>query len=107
MEKGDLDNALKFAEKAFAVAPNVANVVDTYSQILLKKGEMREALNKAVLASELSNGEDIDIQLNHIETLLANGRRNEATKLLQVIMPLTNAQKEKSKKLLQLQLKDK
>lgn len=99
MEKGDLANALKFAEKAFSIAPDVANVVDTYSQILLKKGENRSALEKAELASGLSNGEDIDIQLNYIETLLANSRKNEAKLQLDKIKPKTKAQNKKHAKL--------
>ena len=82
MEKGDLDSALKFSEKAISIAPDVANVVDTYSQILLKRGEKRDALKNSAKASELSNGKDIDIQLNYIETLLENSRKNEAKALL-------------------------
>lgn len=102
MEKGDLDNAQKFAEKAFSIAPDVANVVDTYSQILLKKGEKRSALEKAVLASELSDGEDVDIQLNYIEALLANSRKNQAKMLLDGMNLKTEAQKSKHAKLVTL-----
>jgi len=102
MEKGDLDNGLKFAEKAFSVAPDIANVVDTYSQILLKRGEKRSALEKAVLASELTDGEDIDIQLNYIETLLANSRNNQAKMLLDKIKSKTEEQKIKQEKLTKL-----
>lgn len=102
MEKGDLGNALKFAEKAFSVAPDVANVVDTYSQILLKKGEVRLALNKAERALELSKGEDIDIKLNYIEILIANSRKNQAKTLLDTIKVTTKEQKSKYEKLLTL-----
>ena len=66
MKKGDLENALKFAKKAFSAAPEIANVADTYSQILLKRGNNRSALKKAELALDLSDGENIDIQLNYI-----------------------------------------
>ena len=102
MEKGDLDNALKFAEKAFADAPEVANVVDTYSQILLKRGDKRNALNKAELALELSKGENIDIQLNYIKTLLENSRNNQAKMVLDTIKPNTKEQKIKHEKLVEL-----
>ena len=102
MEKGDLDNALQFAEKAYSIAPDVANVVDTYSQILLKNGEKRSALEKAALASELSDGEDIDIQLNYIETLLANSRKNQAKSLLDKIKLNTKEQKSKHANLVAL-----
>lgn len=100
MEKGDLDKALVFAEKAFSIAPNVDNVVDTYSQVLLKSGKKREALKIAAMASELSSGKNIDIQLNYIETLIANSRINEAKKLLAKVSPITEPQKDKTKHLL-------
>lgn len=100
MEKGDFDKALVFAEKAFAIAPNVDNVVDTYSQVLLKSGKKREALKIAAKASELSSGKNIDIQLNYIETLIANSRINEAKKLLAKVSPITEQQKNKTTHLL-------
>jgi len=99
MERGDLDKALKFAEKAFSVAPDVPNVVDTYSQILLKKGENRRALEKAEQALNLSKGEGIDIQLNYIEALLANSRTNQAKSLLDKIKTKTAEQTKKKSKL--------
>ena len=95
MEKDDLDSALKFAEKAYDIAPDVANVVDTYSQILLKKGDKRNALKKAAKAFELSDGKDIDIHLNYIDTLLANSRKNEAKTLLNTVEAKSAEQQER------------
>jgi hypothetical protein len=47
------------------------------------------------LASELSDGEDIDIQFNYIEALLANSRKNQAKMLLDKIKPETKEQRNK------------
>lgn len=102
MEKGDLSKALKFAEKAFSEAPEVANVVDTYGKILLKSGDKRKALEKAEQALALVDGKDIDIHLNYIEALLANSRKNQAKKALEMVKPKTDEQKNKVAKLAEL-----
>lgn len=96
MESDQLDEALKFAEKAYKLAPTIANIVDTYSQVLLKHTRKREALAKSKEAFELSKAKDIDITLNYIEVLIANMRHNEAKKLLEKIQVETVEQKEKS-----------
>ncbi len=102
MDNNDLDNAVIYAEKAFELAPEVANVVDTYSQVLLKKGDKRAALKKASKASELSKGKDINIQLNYVEVLIANARKNEAKTLLEKIEPSTTEQTTKKSQLVKL-----
>ena len=77
------------------LAPQIANVVDTYGKILLKKGDKRAALKQATRANELAKGKDVDIELNYIEALIANSRSNEAKTLLSALQPKTNAQQEK------------
>ncbi|XQW85373.1 XrtA/PEP-CTERM system TPR-repeat protein PrsT [Thalassotalea piscium] len=100
MEQGDLDKALEYVQTGYKVAPQVANVVDTYSQILLKRDQKREALLKSKEAYELSKGKDIDIALNYVEILIINSRNNEAKKLLANIEPKSSAQKNKKNKLI-------
>lgn len=95
MEKGDLDKALIFAEMAFSIAPDVANVVDTYSQVLLKSGKKRRALTKSKEAFNLSTSKDLDITLNYIELLIINSRKNEARKLLNNVEPQNLHQRSK------------
>lgn len=102
MDNGDLDNALLYAEKALSLAPQMPNVVDTYSQVLFKKGDKRAALKNASKASELTKGKNIDIQLNYIEVLIANARKNEARTLLSELVPATSEQKTKKLELTQL-----
>ena len=102
MDNNDLDKAIIYAQKAFELAPEVANVVDTYSQVLLKSGDKRSALKKASKASELAKGKDIDIQLNYVEVLIANARKNEAKSLLEKIEPSTAEQTTKKSQLAKL-----
>ena len=96
MEGGSIDKALVHAETAYNLAPKHANVVDTYSQVLLKSGNKRLSLEKAEKAYELSEGKDIDITLNYIEVLIANSRKNEAKRLLESIK--TNNETQQAKK---------
>ena len=99
MEEGKLDSALKYAEQAYELAPQIANVVDTYSKVLLQNDNKREALAKAKDAYDLSEGKDVDIALNYVEVLLANKWRNEAIDKIKSI-DTTNEQQELRKQAL-------
>jgi len=67
-------------------------VVDTYAQALLKSAKVDEALAKAEEAYQISKGEDVDIALNLVETLLANSKVDEAQRVLTSINTVTPAQ---------------
>ena len=103
LEKNNISKALEHAEKAFELAPHIANIVDTYSKVLLGSGDKRAALKYASKASEIAEGKDVDIQLNYVEVLIANNRINEAKDLLSKAVTSTDEQKEKKSKL-QVQL---
>tara|TARA_B110000114_G_C15006934_1_gene363140 strand:- start:94 stop:399 length:306 start_codon:yes stop_codon:yes gene_type:complete len=79
MEKEDIDNALLYSEKAYLLAPKNSKVVDTYAYSLLKSGRKSIALAKSEKAYALSEGKSVDITLNYIEVLIANGLKNRAT----------------------------
>lgn len=98
-EQGNLDSALLHAEKAFKLAPHIANVADTYGKVLLSSGDKRAALKYASKASEITKGQDIDIQLNYIEALIANNRSNEAETLLSKLSKMSAEQENKKAKL--------
>jgi putative PEP-CTERM system TPR-repeat lipoprotein len=95
LEQDKIGKALKHAEEAFSLAPKNPNVADTYGKVLLKSGDKRWALKYASKAFDLSEGQDIDIQLNYIEALIANSRVNEAKELLSQISPKTEVQTQK------------
>lgn len=99
LEQNNISKALEHAEKAFELAPHIANIVDTYSKVLLGSGDKRAALKYASKASEIAEGKDVDIQLNYVEVLIANNRMNEAKDLLSKAMTSTDEQKEKKSKL--------
>ena len=79
MEKEDIDNALLYSEKAYLLAPKNSKVIDTYAYSLLKSGRKSIALAKSEKAYALSEGKSVDITLNYIEVLIANGLKNRAT----------------------------
>ena len=99
LEQSKLDKALTHAKEAFALAPHIPNIADTYGKVLLKSGDKRAALKYATQASDLAQGKDIDIQLNYIEALIANSRANEAKDLLSKTSPQTDEQTEKKAQL--------
>jgi len=103
LEQNNISKALEHAEQAFELAPHIANVVDTYSKVLLSSGDKRAALKHASKASEIAKGKDVDIQLNYVEALIANHRENEAKDLLSKVTTSTDKQNKK-KSLLQAQL---
>ncbi|ALO33524.1 hypothetical protein CMT41_01405 [Colwellia sp. MT41] len=100
LEQSKLDKALMHAKEAFALAPHIPNVADTYGKVLLKSGDKRAALKYASKAFDLTKGQDIDIQLNYIEALIANSRENEAKDLLSKTLPETDEQTQKKAKIL-------
>jgi len=100
MEEGNMEKAMFHAEAAYKLSPQLANVVDTYSQVLLKSGDKRTALNKAEEAFKLSKAKDTDIALNYIEVLIANSRKNEAKKLLSTTQVMNKAQNTKKELLI-------
>lgn len=92
LEKGEIDKALVHAKEAFTLAPNIPNIADTYGKVLLKSGDKKGALKYASKAFDLAKGQDIDIQLNYIEALIANNRVNEAKELLKQTLPKKDEQ---------------
>ena len=103
MDKGKFTEALKHSAKAYDLADDIPNVIDTYAQALLKSGQKKEALIKAKTAYTLSKTQDVDIALNYIETLIANNKQEKAKVLIAEIIASTPVQKEK-KQSLELQL---
>lgn len=92
LEQNKIEQSLKHAKEAFTLAPQIANIADTYGKVLLKSGDKRAALKYASKASEIAKGKDIDIQLNYIEALIANSRSNEASDLLGQVSVKTDEQ---------------
>ena len=82
MEKEDIDNALLYSKKAYLLAPKSPEVVDTYAQSLFKSGRKSIALEQSEKAYALSEGKSVDITLNYIKVLIANGLNKKATLLL-------------------------
>ncbi len=95
MEKRNFSKALTYAKQAYDLNSKIANVVDTYAQVLLKLNQAEQALIKAEEAYELSRGDNIDIALNYAETLIANNQKEEAKSLLNKVVIRTMEQGKK------------
>jgi len=95
MEKGELETAIGYIERAYSLAPTLPNVPDTFGQILLKLDKKRESLAKAKEAYELAKGRDVDISLNYAQVLVANKRKNKARELLDSIIVKNTEQQAK------------
>ncbi len=95
LEKGNYKKAVDYAKTAFDFAPKVPNILDTYSQALLKTGDKEAALSYSNEAFELTKAKDIDIAINYAEALIANQHLIKAKELLESIVTITEAQETK------------
>ncbi len=68
----DFQLALEYAQKAYLLAQNQPEIIDTYGVILLKAGKVKEALDKLVVAHRKRKG-DQEIALHYAQALIANG----------------------------------
>lgn len=76
--------ALELADRAFALAPNSAAVVDTLGVILFKQGQVQKAVDHLEKALTLKPG-DLNIKYHLAEAYAAQGNKKRATELLELI----------------------
>ncbi len=83
---GELNDpkAIEYAERALKLAPNNADVHDTYGMLLLKKGDADKAVAAIGRARQLAP-ERRDVQLHLAKALLKAGRKDEARKELEAL----------------------
>lgn len=77
----DFQLALEYAQKAYLLAQNQPEIIDTYGVILLKAGKVKEALDKLVVAHRKRKG-DQEIALHYAQALIANGDEVTARDIL-------------------------
>lgn len=82
-EVGD-PKALSYAERAVAIAPASAAILDTYGTLLVKKGEIEKGLQVLERAQKLSPARN-DLRLNYAKALLAAGKKADARKELEAL----------------------
>jgi len=81
----DMERAAKYAKEAYDIAPERAEIVDTYGWILFKQGKQREALNILQQALVIAP-RNAEIGLHVAEALHRQGRDAEARPLLERIV---------------------
>ncbi|MDO6445105.1 PEP-CTERM system TPR-repeat protein PrsT [Colwellia sp. 1_MG-2023] len=74
LERNQLDKAQQHAEKALALKPNMADVLDTVGRIHLAKKEYEPAV-KYLTKAVTENGDNEEIYLNYVEALLLNNNK--------------------------------
>jgi Tfp pilus assembly protein PilF len=82
-ETGD-PKALGYAERAVALAPRSAAVLDTYGSLLLKKGETEKGLEVMSRAAQ-AEPKRYDIRLNYARALAGAGQKDAARKELEAL----------------------
>ncbi len=93
--------ALQFAKKAYSMAPESANITDTYGYILLKQGQNKEGLKILLIAEKLSPKQP-EIQFHLAQAYSANNDTKQAIATLKpiVVEGLTYSEKESAISLL-------
>jgi putative PEP-CTERM system TPR-repeat lipoprotein len=79
--------ALEYAERAHALAPEVPAVMDTLGVILARSGQLERGLALLERATELAP-DSYSIRLNFGKALIQAGRKNAARKELQPLLKL-------------------
>lgn len=81
----DFELALGYAQKAYLLAPEQPDIIDTYGVVLLKAGKIKEALDKLIVAHR-KRREDQEIALHYAQALIANGDSIAASKVLLTVV---------------------
>ncbi len=77
----DFQLAIDYAQKAYLLAQDQPEIIDTYGVVLLKAGKVKEALDKLVVAYRKRKG-DQEIALHYAQALIANGDKVTARNIL-------------------------
>ena len=85
MQMGAIDEALSYAQRAYKVAPQQPQVLDTYAMILLRKGNPGEAVDKLNKALQHAPG-DAGISLHLAQALRAAGQPEKARQVLKGLL---------------------
>ena len=91
LQSNALDKALSYAQRAYKVAPKQPQVLDTYAQILLRKGNATEAISTLREARTLAGG-DLLIRLHLAEALIAGKQPDQARQVLREMLSRTPPQ---------------
>lgn len=83
-EAGD-QKAMPTAERAVALAPNSAAVIDTLGWILMQRGDLERGLENLQKATALDPGEP-EIRYHFVVALDRNGRADDALRELQALL---------------------
>jgi putative PEP-CTERM system TPR-repeat lipoprotein len=89
---GELNDpkALSYAEKAASLAPDNAEVLDTWGTLLIKKGDVSQGVEKIQRAAQLAPAQ-ADIRLHLAKGLIQAGNKDAARRELNALMEASTA----------------
>ena len=93
-EKKQLDKAEALAKEAYAIAPKVLPIVDTYGYILVKQGKIKKGLEVLEGMAEEAT-EAVGLQTHIAEAYLLSGNKKQALEVMNRLVK--NAHNEKDK----------
>ncbi|MBV5307924.1 MAG: PEP-CTERM system TPR-repeat protein PrsT [Chromatium okenii] len=95
LQDRDPAQALKYAQQAFAAAPKSAEIVDTLAMVLLRNGQIRDALRTIdkALALSADNG---SLLFHKAQILQKSGDRAQAQQVLETALQSTQTFAERS-----------
>lgn len=96
LQSDAVDPALSYAQRAHKLAPKQPQVLDTYAQILLRKGNATEAISKLREATELAKGDTL-IRLHLAEALIAGKQPDQAREVLRKLLDRSTPQAHRQK----------
>lgn len=81
----DLEQSIRYAERANGLSPNDPLVMDTLGRLLVQRGE-KDRGHELIEAAAKGAPDNLDIQLHFAEVLSAQGRKSEAKSLLERVV---------------------
>jgi putative PEP-CTERM system TPR-repeat lipoprotein len=88
----DFEEAISFAAKAHAIAPNDPYVLDTYGTLLLKKGNLQRGSRLIEQAAQRAPG-NLEIQLNFGRILVRQQRYADARQIVATVLEKSKDEK--------------
>jgi tetratricopeptide (TPR) repeat protein len=98
-EKGNLDQAMKDAEKAYSLNPNLDDTKEALSAVYIDKGKYDEAINILSSANKDNNFSKLllykDSMMQSVKTLEAKGQYKEAIKVYANLLKIADEKEAK------------
>ncbi|MBA6294050.1 PEP-CTERM system TPR-repeat protein PrsT [Colwellia sp. MB3u-70] len=100
LQQNNTTEALHYAKKALTVNPTNADFIDTYAQVLIANGQIKQAIEQYDLALSSNSAPKVQIIIHKAEALIADSQSELAKSFLTLIKTQQPDEREKINKLL-------